>query len=68
MSTPPPTKIIVPLTGIYASLQSHKLHFIIYILNLIWVLVLYVPRASSFISTQYLELRIRELKWQDVLI
>ena len=43
--------VIVPLTRIYASLQSHKLDFRIVVLNLIWLLTLYVPLDSSFIST-----------------
>ena len=40
--------VIVPLKSIYASLLSHKIDFSIEVLNLIWLLVLYVPRASSF--------------------
>ena len=44
--------IIVPLTCVYTSLQSHKRDFNIVALNLVWLLVLYVLRESSFISAQ----------------
>lgn len=37
----------------YASLQSHKIHLNYVVLNLIWLLGLYVPRTSSFIYTQF---------------
>ena len=43
---------IVPLTSRYPSLQSHKPDLKIEVLNLIWLLVLHVPLASSLISTQ----------------
>ena len=36
---------------IYISLKSHKLDIVVF--NLIWLLVVYVPHASSFISTQF---------------
>ena len=42
---------IVPLETIYVSLKSHKLDIVVF--NLIWLLVVYVPHASSFISTQF---------------
>ena len=35
--------VIFPLTAIYASLKSHRSDLNINILNLIWLLVLYVP-------------------------
>ena len=49
---------IVPLTSIYVSLESHKLDLNIEDLNLIYLLVLYVPRESSFISTQFFVLNL----------
>ena len=46
--------VLVPLTCMYASLQSHNFDLIIEVLlNLIWLLTLYVSRYSSFISTQF---------------
>ena len=42
----------------HASLESHKFDLIIKVLNLIWLLSLYVPRNSSFISTQFLVLNL----------
>ena len=45
------TTDIVPLETIYISLKSHKLDIVVF--NLIWLLVVYVPHASSFISTQF---------------
>ena len=45
------TIVTVPLTIIYSSLSSHKLDFSFEVLNLIWLSLLYVPRASLFIST-----------------
>ena len=38
----------------YALLQSHKCDITIKVSNLIWLLTLYAPRDSSFISTQFL--------------
>ena len=35
--------VIFPLTAIYASLKSHRSDLNINVLNLIWLLVLYVP-------------------------
>ena len=43
---------IISLTSIHASPYLDKLYFDIEALNLIWLLTLYVPRKSSFISTQ----------------
>ena len=40
----------IPLASMFGSLQSHKFEFNIEVLNMIWLLVLYVPRESSFIS------------------
>ena len=45
------TTDIVPLETIYVSLKSHKLDIVVF--NLVWLLVVYVPHASSFISTQF---------------
>ena len=42
----------------YASLESHKFDLIIKVLNLIWLLSLYVPRNSPFVSTQPLVLNL----------
>ena len=39
---------IVLLTCIYTSPKCHKHHFSIEVLNLIWILVLYVPYESFF--------------------
>ena len=50
--TPCPIRVMVPLISMYASLKSHKLDFNILDLNLILLLVLYVPLESSFISIQ----------------
>ena len=50
--------VMVPLASMYASLKSRKLVFNTEVLNLIWPLVLYVPRASSFISTQLFVLKL----------
>ena len=57
--------VIVPLTGMYASLLSHKFDLIIDILKLMLLLLLflllllvYAPRDSSFISTQFLVLNL----------
>ena len=44
--------VIVPLTSIYATLQSNKLDLNMEYLNLIWLFALYVPRFPSFISNQ----------------
>ena len=49
---------IVPLTGIYGLLHSHTLDFSIKVLNLIWLMALNVPRASSFSSTQFFYLNL----------
>ena len=43
---------------IYASLEPHTLDLNIEVLNLIWLLVLYVPRDLSFISTQFFVLNL----------
>ena len=51
-SSAPPTRVIVPLASIYGSLWSHKLDSSIQVLNLIWLLVLFVPRGSLFIPSQ----------------
>ena len=48
----PPVIVIVLLTRIYASLTC-KLDFNIVALNSVLLLVLYVPRVSSFISIQF---------------
>ena len=50
---------------IYASLQSHNPDFNIEVLNLIWLLVLYVPCVPSFISTQFFVLNL--VSWFGVL-
>ena len=50
--------VIVPLTSIYASLQLDELDFNIKVLNLIWLLVLYVARVTSFILTEFYVLHI----------
>ena len=55
---PAPAIFIVPLISIYESAQSHKLDFSIVVLNLISLLVLYSPLASSFISTQFFALNL----------
>ena len=44
--------VLIPLISMYAPLQLQKLDFNIAVLNLIWLLALYVPHASSFISNQ----------------
>ena len=49
---PAPKTVIVPLTSIYPSPKLQKHSFSIEVLNLIVLFLLYVPRASSFISTQ----------------
>ena len=41
-----PTTVMFPLTSIYASLQSYKPEFSIEFLNLIWLLMLHIPRES----------------------
>ena len=56
--SPAPVIVIFPLTRIYASLQSHKLDFSIAVLNLIWLLTLYVPLDSSLISIQFFVLNL----------
>ena len=43
---------VVPLTSIYASLQSHKSDFNFEVFNLVRLSVLYVPCNLAFISTQ----------------
>ena len=56
--------VIVPLTGMYASLLSHKFDLIIDILKLmllllfLLLLLVYAPRDSSFISMQFLVLNL----------
>ena len=40
------------------SLWSHEFYLIIEVLNLIWLLSLYVPRDSSLISAQFLVLNL----------
>ena len=45
--------VTVPLKRMYASLQSHKIDFNIEVLDLTWLLVLYVPCESSLTSTQF---------------
>ena len=50
--------VIVPLTSMYASLWSHKPDFIIVVLNLIWLLILYPPLDSLFISAQFFVLNL----------
>ena len=47
-----------PLTCMYASLYSRKFHFIIEVLNSIWLFTLHVLRDPSFISTQCLVLNL----------
>ena len=47
-SIPVPVIFIVSFTTIYASLSTHKFNFVFAVLNLIWLLVLQVPRASFF--------------------
>ena len=56
---------IAPLTITYASLESHKTDLKIKVLSLIGLLVLYVPRESSFISTQLFVLNL--VGWFGVL-
>ena len=53
-STPDPAIVIVPLTSMSASLESHKIDFKIEVLNSILLLNLYVPRKASFISMKFL--------------
>ena len=53
-----PAIVIVLLTSIYASLESYKLDFNIVVLNLISLLILYIPLDSSFISMQFLVLNL----------
>ena len=50
--------VIVPLKSIYALILSHKLDLNIEVLNIIGLLVLYVPHESSFISTQVFALNL----------
>ena len=57
--------IIVPLKFMHTSLELHKLDSKIEVLNLIWLLVLYVSRESSFISTQFVILNLDG--WSGVL-
>ena len=54
---------IILLTCIYASLKSHKIDLIIEVLNLMPLLVSYVPRDSSFSSTQIFCSKFRWLIW-----
>ena len=60
VSAPAPTLRIVPLTNIYAFLQSHKTDFNIVFLNSVWLYVLYVPRVSSFILTNFFQIQMVE--------
>ena len=53
--------VIVPLTAIYASLKSDKLDFNIEVLNLIWLLVLYVQFCICI--TQFFCSKFRWLIW-----
>ena len=55
---PAPVIVIIPPTSMYTSLKSHKLHLNIEVLNSVWLLVLYVPREPSFISTQFFALNL----------
>ena len=64
-SAPAPSIVTVSLWSTYASLYSHKLHFYIEVLNLIWLIVLHVLRAPSFISTQLFVLNL--VGWFGVL-
>ena len=50
--------VIFPLTSIDSSLQSHNVDFRIVVLSLIWLLTLYDPLYSSFISTQFFVLNL----------
>ena len=45
--------MLVPLASMYVSLESHKLDFDTEVSNLISLLVLYFPLASSLISIQF---------------
>ena len=47
------TTVIVPFRSMYASLKSQRFDLSIVVWNLIWLSVLYVPRASTFTSTQF---------------
>ena len=49
--------VMVPLTSMYASLQSHKCDRIIDVLNLV-LLLSYILFDSSFISTQFLAINL----------
>ena len=48
----------VPFRSLYASLLSQRLNFNIVVIDLIWLLVLHVSRATSFISTQFFVLNL----------
>ena len=50
--------LIVSLASIYVSLQSHRLDFSIEVLKLIWLSMLFVPCASSFISIEFFVLNL----------
>ena len=56
-SSPALVIVILPLTSMHASAQSHKLDLSIEVLNVISLLV-YVPLDSSFISTQFFVLNL----------
>ena len=61
---------IVPLKSIYVSLEVHKLDFNKLVLNFIWLLVLYIPPVSSFISSQFfvLNLDVNIDVWYSVIL
>ena len=57
-SSPAPVIVIVPLTSIYESAQSHKLDLSIVVLNLMSLQVVYSLLDLSFISTQFFVLNL----------
>ena len=68
--------VVDPLTSIYEPLKWHKLDLNIVVLNLVWLLVLYVPRESLFILSQFFILNLdgwfpllsKKLFWYFIII
>ena len=48
---------IVPSTSMCVSLELHKIDFNVVVLNLIWLLVLYLSRESSLTSSHFFILK-----------
>ena len=53
-SVPAPVIVVVPLTSMYVSLQSHKLDFNVEVSNLIRLLVLYVQLSHHVFLNNFL--------------